>query len=106
MLTKLQGKSETVTIRSDQGRLTPEEVKRMMADAEKYAEEDKATAERIRSRNELENYAFNLKNQVNDAGGVGGKLDDDEKETASTIHTLMRRSVSGQVDLTGRFPHR
>jgi heat shock protein 5 len=51
----------------------------MMADAEKYAEEDKATAERIRSRNELENYAFNLKNQVNDAGGVGGKLDDDER---------------------------
>jgi molecular chaperone DnaK (HSP70) len=57
----------------------------MVADAEKFAEEDTVTAERISSRNGLENYAFNLKNQVNDTDGLGGKLDDDDKETVRTV---------------------
>jgi molecular chaperone DnaK (HSP70) len=83
MLTHSQGRSETVTIASDQGRLTREEVERMIVDAEKYAEDDKATAARIANRNALENYAFNLKNQLNDADGLGGRLDDDGKETVS-----------------------
>jgi len=81
MLTHSQGRSETVTIASGQGRLTREEVERMTADAEKYAEDDKAMAARIANRNALENYAFNLKNQLNDADGLGGRLDDDDKET-------------------------
>jgi heat shock protein 5 len=91
MLTHSQGRSETVTITSDQGRLTREEVERMMADAEKYAEDDKATAARIASKNVLENYAFNLKNQLNDADGLGGRLDDDDKETVSIVQTIQAR---------------
>ncbi|KAI3324265.1 heat shock protein 70 family [Xylariaceae sp. AK1471] len=75
------GKTETITITNDKGRLTPEEIERMVAEAEKYAEEDKATRERIEARNGLENYAFNLKNQVNDEEGLGGKIDEEEKET-------------------------
>lgn len=53
----------------------------MVEEAEKYADEDKATRERIESRNKLENYAYNLKNQVNDDDGLGGKIDDEDKET-------------------------
>ncbi|OAA70290.1 glucose-regulated protein [Cordyceps fumosorosea ARSEF 2679] len=75
------GKQESITITNDKGRLTPEEIERMVAEAEKYAEEDKATRERIEARNGLENYAFNLKNQVNDEEGLGGKIDDEDKET-------------------------
>ncbi|CAG9943852.1 unnamed protein product [Clonostachys rosea f. rosea IK726] len=75
------GKEESITITNDKGRLTPEEIERMVAEAEKYAEEDKATRERIEARNGLENYAFSLKNQVNDADGLGGKITDEEKET-------------------------
>ncbi|KAI0968269.1 heat shock protein 70 family [Xylaria arbuscula] len=74
------GKTETITITNDKGRLTPDEIERMVAEAEKYAEEDKATRERIEARNGLENYAFNLKNQVNDEDGLGGKIDEDDKE--------------------------
>ncbi|KAH9885043.1 hsp70-like protein [Xylariomycetidae sp. FL2044] len=74
------GKTESITINNDKGRLTPEEIERMVAEAEKYAEEDKATRERIEARNGLENYAFNLKNQVNDEDGLGGKIDEDDKE--------------------------
>ncbi|OAQ96840.1 hypothetical protein LLEC1_03877 [Akanthomyces lecanii] len=75
------GKQESITITNDKGRLTPEEIERMVAEAEKYAEEDKATRERIEARNGLENYAFSLKNQVNDEEGLGGKLDEEDKET-------------------------
>jgi heat shock protein 5 len=53
----------------------------MVEEAEKYAEEDKATRERIESRNKLENYAYSLKNQVNDQEGLGGKIEDDDKES-------------------------
>lgn len=75
------GKSESITITNDKGRLTQEEIDRMVEEAEKYAEEDKANAERITARNGLENYAFSLKNQVNDDEGLGGKIDDEDKET-------------------------
>jgi len=77
------GKSESITITNDKGRLTQDEIDRMVQEAEKYADEDKATKERIESRNGLENYAFNLKNQVNDDEGLGGKIDDEDKETVS-----------------------
>ncbi|GJC89687.1 endoplasmic reticulum chaperone BiP [Colletotrichum liriopes] len=75
------GKQESITITNDKGRLTQDEIDRMVAEAEKYAEEDKATRERIEARNGLENYAFSLKNQVNDEEGLGGKIDDEDKET-------------------------
>jgi heat shock protein 5 len=75
------GKAESITITNDKGRLTPEEIERMISEAEKFADEDKATAERITARNGLENYAFNLKNQVNDDEGLGSKIDEDDKET-------------------------
>jgi len=74
-------KKEEITITNDKGRLTAEEIERMVEEAEKYAEEDKATRERIEARNGLENYAYSLKNQVNDEEGLGGKIEEDDKET-------------------------
>ncbi|KAF2123890.1 heat shock protein 70 [Dothidotthia symphoricarpi CBS 119687] len=75
------GKGESITITNDKGRLSAEDIERMVEEAEKYAEEDKATRERIESRNKLENYAYSLKNQINDDEGLGGKIDDDDKES-------------------------
>ncbi|KAH8842534.1 78 kDa glucose-regulated protein [Pyricularia oryzae] len=74
------GNTEQITITNDKGRLTPEEIDRMVTEAEKFAEEDKATRERIEARNGLENYAFSLKNQVKDEEGLGGKIDESDKE--------------------------
>ncbi|KAJ4988286.1 glucose-regulated protein [Stagonosporopsis vannaccii] len=75
------GKGESITITNDKGRLSAEDIERMVEEAEKYAEEDKANRERIESRNKLENYAYSLKNQVNDEEGLGGKIEDDDKES-------------------------
>lgn len=75
------GKSESITINNDRGRLSQEEIERMVAEAEKFAEEDKVNREKIDARNSLENYTVTLKNQVNDSEGLGGKISEEEKKT-------------------------
>ncbi|KAI0460975.1 hypothetical protein LJB42_001304 [Komagataella kurtzmanii] len=77
------GKSESITINNDRGRLSKEEVDRMVEEAEKYAAEDAALREKIEARNALENYAHSLRNQVTDDSetGLGSNLDEDDKET-------------------------
>ncbi|CAI5657265.1 unnamed protein product [Oreochromis niloticus] len=49
---------------TDQNWLTPEDIKRMVNDAEHFAEEDRKLKERINAHNELEGYAYSLKNQI------------------------------------------
>merc|ERR1739848_874361 len=74
------GNKEKITITNDQNRLTPEDIEQMIADAEKFADEDKKLKERVEARNELESYAYSLKNQVNDKEKLGAKISDEDKE--------------------------
>lgn len=83
------GKTESITITNDKGRLSTEEIERMVEEAEKYADEDKATRERIEARNGLENYVFSLKNQVDDKEGLGGKVSAEDKEAVSVMHVRL-----------------
>merc|ERR1711962_1935932 len=53
-----------ITITNDQNRLTPEDIERMINDAEKFADEDAKLKGRVEARNELESYAYSLKNQI------------------------------------------
>ncbi|GMC43723.1 unnamed protein product [Saccharomyces cerevisiae] len=73
------GKSESITITNDKGRLTQEEIDRMVEEAEKFASEDASIKAKVEARNKLENYAHSLKNQVN--GDLGEKLEEEDKET-------------------------
>jgi len=73
------GNKEKITITNDQNRLTPEDIERMIKDSEMFADEDKKLKEKVESRNELESYAYSLKNQINDKEKLGAKLSDDEK---------------------------
>ncbi|KAJ7774750.1 heat shock protein 70 family [Mycena metata] len=63
---KTTGKSNRITITNDKGRLSKEEIDRMVDEAEKYKAEDEAAAARITSKNALESYAYNLRNSLND----------------------------------------
>merc|ERR1711881_501962 len=60
------GKSEKITITAEKGRLSEEEIERMVQEAEEFAEEDKLMKEKIDKRNGLESYAYNLKNTLED----------------------------------------
>lgn len=73
------GNREKIVITNDQNRLTPEDIERMIKDAERFADEDKKLKERVEARNELESYAYSLKNQLQDKDKLGSKLSDDEK---------------------------
>jgi len=73
------GHKEKIVITNDQNRLTPEDIDRMIRDAEKFADDDKKLKERVESRNELESYAYSLKNQLSDKDKLGSKVSDEEK---------------------------
>merc|ERR1712124_30573 len=61
---KGSGKSEKITITNDSGRLSPEEIERMVQEAEEFAEEDKLERERIDAKNDLETWLFNQKSDL------------------------------------------
>jgi len=75
------GSKEQITISNDQNRLTPEDIERMVADAEKFKEEDEKLKARVEARNELEGYLYGLKNQVADKEKLGAKLSEEDAET-------------------------
>jgi len=73
------GNKEKITITNDQNRLTPEDIEQMIKDAETFADEDAALKTRVEARNELESYAYSLKNQINDKEKLGAKISDEDK---------------------------
>jgi len=74
------GKQEKITITADKGRLSQDEIERMVKEAEEFAEEDKKVHGRINARNGLESYLYNLKNTLDDEEkGVAGKIAEAEK---------------------------
>jgi heat shock protein 5 len=75
------GKSEQITITADKGRLSEEEIERMVREAEEFAEEDKLVKETIDARNALEGYAFSMRNTITDDDKLGDKISEEDRET-------------------------
>ncbi|KZV86536.1 heat shock protein HSS1 [Exidia glandulosa HHB12029] len=63
---KTTGKSNRITITNDKGRLSKEDIDRMVSEAEKYKKEDEEAASRIQAKNGLESYTYNLRNSLQD----------------------------------------
>ena len=81
------GKSNKIVITNDKGRLSKEEIERMVAEAEKFRAEDEAEKARIGAKNGLESYAYSLKNTINE-----GKLsisDSDKEKLKSKIDEVI-----------------
>merc|ERR1712051_479178 len=77
---KSTGKENKITITNDKGRLSQEEIERMVSEAEKFKAEDDANRNRIEAKNGLENYCFSLKSSI-DSDQVKDKIDPDDKKT-------------------------
>ena len=75
---KAGGRSNKITITNDKGRLSKEDIDRMVAEAEKYREDDRLQKERIDARNGFENYIYSVKSTAQEKGGA---LSDDDKAT-------------------------
>merc|ERR1711894_651579 len=63
---KSSGKQEKITITNDKGRLSKEEIEKMVSDAEQYKAEDEKQKERISAKNSLESYCFNMKSTLDE----------------------------------------
>jgi heat shock protein 5 len=75
------GKSESITITNEKGRLSQDEIDRMVREAEQFAAEDEAQRKRIEALNSLSSFVYGLKTQLGDQEGLGGKLSDEDKKT-------------------------
>jgi heat shock protein 5 len=81
------GKSESISITNDKGRLSQEEIERMVADAEKFADEDKHIKEKIDAKHQLENYIYQMRNQIEDEEKLANKIDEDDKNSIAEALT-------------------
>ncbi|XP_029574268.1 heat shock 70 kDa protein-like [Salmo trutta] len=78
-LDKSTGKENKITITNDKGRLSKEDIEKMVQDADKYKAEDDAQREKIAAKNGLESYTFNMKSSVEDPN-LAGKISEDDKK--------------------------
>merc|ERR1719231_1128403 len=82
---KANGNSKSISITNEKGRLSPEEIERMLQEAEEFAEADQKERERVDARNSFEAYVFQTKSALRGDEGstsnVADKLSEDEKET-------------------------
>lgn len=72
------GRSKNIVIKNDKGRLSKEDIERMVNEAERYKEEDDKQRERMASKNQLEGYIFGVKQALDDAGD---KLSENDKSS-------------------------
>mmetsp|Transcript_5979 Transcript_5979/g.19780 ORF Transcript_5979/g.19780 Transcript_5979/m.19780 type:complete len:653 (-) Transcript_5979:61-2019(-) len=79
---KSTGKEQKITIKNDKGRLSQDEIDRMVDEAERYKAEDEANKVRVEAKNSLENYCYSMKNTMSDEK-LAAKLSDDDKSTVN-----------------------
>lgn len=76
---KTAGVKNRITITNDKGRLTKDEIEKMVKDAEKYKAEDEEVKRKVEAKNALENYAYNMRNTIKDEK-IASKLDPADKQ--------------------------
>jgi L1 cell adhesion molecule like protein len=74
------GKTNKITITNDKGRLSKEEIEKMVNEAEKYRDEDDKIKKKVEAKNALENYCYSMKNTLNDEK-LKDKISEEDKKT-------------------------
>merc|ERR1711998_605762 len=92
------GKTETITITNDKGRLTKEQIDEMIKDSEKYEAEDKAIKERIDTKNQFENYIYQMKNSVEDKQKLADKISEEDKSAILDAITDSQDWLNANMD--------
>uniref|UniRef100_A0A1B6DJC1 Heat shock protein 70 n=1 Tax=Clastoptera arizonana TaxID=38151 RepID=A0A1B6DJC1_9HEMI len=99
------GRSKNIVINNDKGRLSKEEIDRMVNEAEKYREEDMKQEEKVKARNKLEGYCFAVKQALDQAGN---KLSESEKSSGKarceeTIRWLESNSLAEKEEYEHKY---
>jgi len=84
---KAIGKTESISITSDSGRLTAAEIEQMLKDAEQFAEEDRIIKEKLDSKHDLQNYIYQMRNTIEDRDKLADKMNEDDKNAIASALT-------------------
>ena len=96
---KSTGKENKITITNDKGRLSKEEIERMVSEAERFKDDDDKQKERISAKNSLESYAFQMKSTVDDEKLKDKISDEDKKTIVEKCEETIKWLDSNQVSL-------
>ena len=77
---KGSGRSESIQIKNEKGRLSPEDIERMIQEAEEFAADDEAQRSKVELRNNFDGFIGTVKGQLADSEGLGGKLSKEDKQ--------------------------
>lgn len=103
---KSTGRENKITITNDKGRLSKEEIERMVKDAEKYKDEDDKQRDRLQAKNALEGYAFGMKSTVED-DKLKDKISAEDKQTVlDKCSEAIRWIDSNQLADKEEFEHK
>ena len=92
------GKTESITITNDQGRLSKEEIEHMINDAEKFAEDDKKLKEKIDAKNSLDSYIHSMRNTIEDKEKLANKISSEDKQTVKDALKEHQEWLDGHQD--------
>uniref|UniRef100_A0A8P4GLN8 Uncharacterized protein n=1 Tax=Dicentrarchus labrax TaxID=13489 RepID=A0A8P4GLN8_DICLA len=102
---KSTGKENKITITNDKGRLSKEEIERMVQDADRYKAEDDLQREKIASKNSLESYAFNMKSSVQDENLKGKISEEDQKKVIEKCDEIIGWLENNQLADKEEYQH-
>jgi L1 cell adhesion molecule like protein len=97
------GKKNSITITNDKGRLSPEQIKRMVEEAQQHQEEDRLAKEKIESRNNLDSYAHQIKRAINDEK-IKDKIEEEDRKTienavSDTVQWLEKNQTADKDEI-------
>ncbi|XP_067830024.1 heat shock 70 kDa protein-like [Heptranchias perlo] len=102
---KSTGKTNKITITNDKGRLSKEEIERMLQDAEKYKTDDEVQRQKIAAKNSLESYAFNMKSAVEDENVRSKISEEDQKKIIDQCNQAILWLENNQMAEKEEFEH-
>ncbi|KAH9570656.1 hypothetical protein CY35_02G052800 [Sphagnum magellanicum] len=100
---KTTGQKNKITITNDKGRLSKDDIEKMVQDAEKYKSEDEDHKKKIESKNGLENYAYNMRNTIKD-DKIASNLDPaDKKKIEDAVEAAIQWLDQNQLAESDEF---
>ena len=90
----------SIKITNDQNRLSPDDIEEMLKKAQEFEEEDKRLKETVEAKGQLEQYAYSLKQQVNDKEKLGKNINDEDKEAIENVVSEKLEWLEGHGEAT------
>ncbi|KAG7233729.1 hypothetical protein INR49_006650 [Caranx melampygus] len=103
---KSTGKENKITITNDKGRLSKEDIERMVQDAEKYKAEDEVQRDKVSAKNSLESFAFNMKSSVQDEVMKGKISEEDQKQVIEKCDETITWLENNQLADKEEYQHK